>query len=50
MIENEKYNPQLLFAPNIILTNYSTTQKACNTSYLSWEPTSLPSFVSKVGN
>lgn len=35
MIENEKYNPQLLFGPNIFLTNYSATQKACNTSCLS---------------
>ena len=35
MIENEKDNPQLLFGPNIILTDYSTAQKAYNTSCLS---------------
>lgn len=52
MIEDEKFKPQLLFGPkcSIIPTHHLTTQKAPNTSLLSWGPTCIPSFISKVGN
>lgn len=52
MMEDAKFKSQLLFGPkcSIILTQCLITQKARNTSLLSWDPSCIPSFISKVGS
>lgn len=50
--KDAKFKSQLLFGPrcSIILTHRLITPKARNPSLLSWDPSCIPSFISKVGS